>query len=112
MTVEHQSGKRQFVKFTFFKVLPEWRRLERVERDRQLGEFQRVVEEWADRTLVRSYSTMGMRGDADFMVWQVSYDLTDLQQMASDLLATALAGYLTTAFYYLSMSMHSLYVVN
>ncbi|HET8522677.1 MAG TPA: chlorite dismutase family protein [Thermomicrobiales bacterium] len=110
MTLEHQPGKRQFVKFTFFKVMPEWRRLERGERDRQLGEFQRVVEEWADRTLVRTYSTMGTRGDADFMIWQVSYDLADLREMASDLMATAIAGWLTTPYSYLSMTKHSQYV--
>ena len=45
-------------------------------------EFREVVEGWAERNLVRCYSTVGTRGDADFMIWQVSYELDDIQRMA------------------------------
>ena len=105
-----RPGKRQFVKFTFFKAAPEWRRLDGDERDRQIGQFAGVVEAWSGRTLVRCYSTVGMRGDVDFMVWQVSYELDDVQAMAGELLGTALGGYLTTPFSYLSMTKSSAYV--
>ena len=108
--MEVQPGRRQFVKFTFFKIAPEWRRLEPLERDRQKEEFRAVVEEWAGRTLVRCYSTVGTRGDTDFMIWQVSYDLHDIQQMSGALMGTTLAGWLTTPFSYLSMTKHSNYV--
>lgn len=105
-----RPGKRQFVKFTFFKAAPEWRRLDGDERDRQIGQFAGVVEAWSRRNLVRCYSTVGMRGDVDFMVWQVSYELDDVQAMAGELLGTALGGYLTTPFSYLSMTKSSAYV--
>jgi chlorite dismutase len=98
------------VKFTFFKVAPEWRRLDEVERERQLAEFAAIVESWGKRNLVRCYSTMGTRGDTDFMIWQVSYELEDIQRMASELHGVALAGYLTTPYSYLSMTKHSAYV--
>jgi chlorite dismutase len=103
-------GKRQFVKFTFFKVAPEWRRLDAIDRDAQIAELAEVVESWASRNLIRCYSTVGTRGDVDFMIWQVSYELEDLQQMAGELLGTALGGYLTTPHSYLSMTKHSAYV--
>jgi chlorite dismutase len=103
-------GKRQFVKFTFFKTAPEWRRLTEEERERQIGEFAAVVDAWSSRNLVRCYSTVGMRGDVDFMVWQVSYELRDIQTMAGELLGTALGGYLTTPHSYLSMTKSSAYV--
>lgn len=105
-----RPGKRQFVKYTFFKVAPEWRRLDAVERNHQSGEFAAVVEAWGSRNLVRCYSTVGTRGDVDFMVWQVSYDLADIQTMAGELLGTALGGYLTTPYSYLSMTKSSAYV--
>lgn len=105
-----QPGKRQFVKFTFFKVAPEWRRLDVIDRDAQIAEFAGVVESWASRNLIRCYSTMGTRGDVDFMIWQVSYELEELQQMAGELLGTTLGGYLTTPHSYLSMTKHSAYV--
>ena len=105
-----QPGRRQFVKFTFFKMAPEWRRLDAMERGGDLAEFRAVVEEWSARNLVRCYSTMGTRGDTDFMIWQVSYDLSDIQRMASELMGTSLAGWLTTPYSYLSMTKHSTYV--
>ena len=105
-----RPGRRQFVKFTFFKVAPEWRRLDPSERERQLTEFRDVVEGWQGRNLIRCYSTVGTRGDADFMVWQVGYELEDIQRMASELLGTALAGWLTTPYSYLSMTKNSIYV--
>ncbi len=106
----HGGGRRQTVKFTFFKVAPEWRRLDRVERERHLTEFRGVVERWSERTLVRCYSTIGTRGDADFMVWHVSYEMDDIQRMAAELLATDLGGWLTIPHSYLSMTKHSVYV--
>jgi chlorite dismutase len=108
--MEFQEGRRQFVKFTFFKVMPEWRRLDAMHRSRHLEEFERVIAEWSDRSLVRCYTTMGTRGDVDFMIWQVSYDLTELQQMASELMGAELGGWLTTPYSYLSMTKHSQYV--
>lgn len=103
-------GKRQMVKFTFFKVAPEWRRLDIDTRERQMAEFAGVVEAWSGRNLIRCYSTVGMRGDTDFMLWQVAYELDDIQQMAGELLGTEMGGYLTTPYSYLSMTKHSAYV--
>jgi len=105
-----QPGRRQYVKFTFFKVAPDWRRLDAIERDQQIAAFRDLVEDWRGRNLVRCYSTIGTRGDVDFMVWQVSYELDDVQRMASEMLGTELAGWLTVPFSYLSMTKHSLYV--
>ena len=110
MRVASEPGQRQFVKFTFFKVAPEWRRLDDDDRARQMSGFAAVVEAWSERNLVRCYSTIGTRGDTDFMVWQVSYELDDIQLMAGELLGTALGGYLTTPYSYLSMTKHSAYV--
>ena len=105
-----QPGRRQYVKFTFFKVDPAWRRLDPIERDAQIAEFRDVVEAWAGRNLIRCYSTIGTRGDVDFLVWQVSYGLEDVQRMASELLGTQLGGWLTTPFSYLSMTKNSAYI--
>jgi chlorite dismutase len=109
----HPSGsqaRRQYVKFTFFKVAPEWRQREPTERDRHKRQFSDLVEAWRDRNLIRTYSTIGTRGDVDFMIWQVSTDLADIQRMASELWGTLLAGWLTTPYSYLSMTKHSNYV--
>ncbi len=104
------GGRRQFVKFSFFKVAPEWRRLDPAERDRQKAELRDLIQDWEGRNLIRTYSTIGTRGDVDFLIWQVSHELSDIQQMTSEVLGTALGGWLTTPFSYLSMTKHSNYV--
>lgn len=104
------AARRQFVKFSFFKVAPEWRRLDAATRDRQAAEYGGLVRSWQDRNLIRTYSTIGTRGDVDFLIWQVSVELGDIQRMASEILGTGLGGWLTTPYSYLSMTKHSTYV--
>ena len=72
---EQQPGKRQFVNFAFYKVDPAWRRLPEDERSRGKQEFQRVVEEYTSRVIVVPYTMVGIRGDADIMLWRISYEL-------------------------------------
>ena len=104
------AARRQYVKFSFFKVAPEWRRLDVARRDCQIAELSDLVRSWQDRNLIRTYTTVGTRGDVDFLIWQVSADLADIQCMASEVLGTALGGWLTTPYSYLSMTKHSNYV--
>jgi chlorite dismutase len=100
----------QFVSFTFYRLLPEWRRLPAGERAEQKRELLRVLDEADARTVVRAYSTMGMRGDVDFLLWKVSDRLEGLRELASALATTALGGYLATPHSYLAMTRRSQYV--
>ena len=105
--------KRQFVNFIFFKVDPVWRRLPPKEREWSKLHFCQVASEWArsGRMNVLSYTTVGTRPDADFMLWRVCYHLEELQEMTTALLATELGQYLTTPFSYLAMTKRSTYVI-
>ena len=38
---------------------------------------------FSDRLQTRAYSVVGMRGDADFLLWQIGESLDDIQQLAS-----------------------------
>lgn len=110
MASAEQASKRQFVNFCFFKVEPEWRRLPEEERSRGKQEFIRVVEEYAGKVLVIPYTTVGVRGDCDFMLWRIGYELELFQEMMSKLLATGLGKYLTVPYSYLSLTKRSIYV--
>jgi chlorite dismutase len=103
---------RQFVNFAFYKIDPAWRRLPADERTRGKDEFRAVVERYhdRDRLLVLSYSTMGIRGDCDFMLWRIAYELEPLQEMGARLLETGLGQYLTLPYSYLSMTKRSMYI--
>jgi chlorite dismutase len=110
MASAEQAGKRQFINFCFFKVDPAWRRLPEEERSRGKQEFLRVVEEYAGKVIVIAYTTVGIRGDCDFMLWRIGYELELFQEMMSKLLATALGKYLTAPYSYLSLTKRSIYV--
>ncbi|MFQ5882247.1 MAG: chlorite dismutase family protein [Candidatus Methylomirabilales bacterium] len=101
---------RQFVKYTFFQVLPEWRRLPGEEREESKKAFIEAVEAFTPQMLIRSYSVVGMRGDVDFLLWTVSEKLEILQQFTTRILSTVLGGYLTIPHSYLAMTKRSIYV--
>lgn len=102
--------RRQYVRFAFYRLAPQWRRVTAAERTAMREEFAEIVDKWADRILIRTYSTLGMRGDCDFMLWQVSENLDDFQELASEIASSDLGAYLETPFSYLSMTKHSMYV--
>ena len=102
--------RRQYVRFAFYKLDPAWRRLSAAERDAGRTELNDLLDSWANRILIRTYSTVGMRGDCDFLIWQVSADLDDFQRLASEIASSEMGAYLETPYSYLSMTKHSTYV--
>ena len=59
---------RHFVKYTFLKVDPAWRRLDDERRADDKREFIAACEDFADGHLLRAFSLVGTRGDADLML--------------------------------------------
>ena len=105
--------KRQIIGFTFYKVMPEWRRLPLAERVEHKRQFVEVYKRWnkAGEMLNLSYSTVGLRGDVDMVLWTICYSVDDLSQMRAELLATPLGGYLETPHSFLSMTKRSQYLI-
>jgi chlorite dismutase len=60
--------------------------------------------------LVLPYTLVGIRADADLMLWRVSTDLDLFQRMTTKLLTTGLGMYLTPAYSYVAMTKRSIYV--
>ncbi len=102
--------RRQYVNFAFYKLDPAWRRLSAEERTRGKCQFIDAVKTYEPEMLVIPYSLVGIRGDCDFMLWRISYELPKFQEMSAQLLSTDLGKYLTTPYSYLSMTKRSIYV--
>ncbi|HZP26319.1 MAG TPA: chlorite dismutase family protein [Dehalococcoidia bacterium] len=111
MTSEPQRYYRQYVKFSFFRVTPQWRTLSADAREAAKQDFQSVAGSFGDRLIIRSYTLMGTRGDADFLLWQIGDRLDDIQRLATALFSTAMAPYLETPYSYLAMTRRSTYEV-
>jgi chlorite dismutase/DNA-binding Lrp family transcriptional regulator/nitrite reductase/ring-hydroxylating ferredoxin subunit len=103
--------RRQYVRFSFFKVDPAWQRLDTARRAADMAEFIAAVEHFQGRMLLRSYTLVGLRGDSDFLLWQVTEDLTILREFATRLNQTRLAPYLHLPHAFLSMTRRSIYTI-
>jgi chlorite dismutase len=51
-----------------------------------------------------------MRGDADFLLWQIGDRLDDIQSLAAAIMSTSIAPYLEMPYSYLAMTRRSVYV--
>ncbi len=102
--------KRQYVNYLFFKVAPDWRRLSAEERETGKNEFAAVLNTWSQKCLLIPFSTVGMRGDTDLMLWRISERLEDFQEMSTALMETGLGKWCTTPHSYLGMTKRSMYV--
>jgi chlorite dismutase len=114
--VEHPSTpvKRQIVCFSFYKIMPEWRRLPVEERAAHKAAFAEVLARWnkPGEFLSLTYSTIGTRGDVDMCVWSICYAVDEMNRMRSELMATPLGGYLSTPHNFLSMTKRSQYQID
>ena len=104
------ENRRQYVNFAYYKVDPAWRRLPEEERKRGKCQFIDVVKSYEPDMLVIPYSLVGIRGDCDFMLWRISYDLLQFQEMSTRIFATDLGKYLSVPYSYLAMTKRSTYV--
>ena len=100
---------RLFVKYTFFKADKSWRRLATEEKEQGKGQFLALLDEFSDQMMVRTYSTVGTRGDSDFLIWNSCQRLEPIQELTTRLLSTGLGHYLDTPYSYLAMTRRSTY---
>ena len=107
--MEDANG-RQAVKYDFYKVDPAWRRLPQVERADNRKEFSAVIDELSDGMIIRSYSLVGLRADADFLLWKAADGLDHLQESATRLWSTGFGKHLSQPYSYLGMTRQSQYV--
>jgi chlorite dismutase len=104
------ANRREFLKYTFFKVDSQWRRLDAHQRRLDKEQFASLVENYGGGRLIRSYSLVGIRGDTDFLLWNISQDLEELRSFTSTLLKSELGKYLNLPYSYLAITRKSEYL--
>ena len=103
--------ERHFVKYTFLKVDPAWRRLESDQRAQDKREFLAACEDFAgvDGHLLRSFSLVGTRGDCDLMLLSQSINVDHLHEFHVVLAQSGLAKWCSTPYSYLGATKPSEY---
>jgi len=100
---------RHFVKFTFLKLDPAWRRLDADDRARDKREFAAACNDFAEDHFLRSYSLVGTRGDADLMLRVASPRLEPIHELHVLLNQSGLMRYAEISHSYLAMTKESVY---
>ncbi len=98
-----------FLNFSFFKVDPKWRWLNEIGKDEAAKEFANLIEVANTKIKVRVYSTLGLREDADLMLWMISDSMEKTQVMTSKVYSTVVGKYLTQSYVFLSAARPSVY---
>jgi chlorite dismutase len=100
---------RQFVKFTFLKVDPAWRRLPAEERARGKQELAAALNDFASDHFLRTYSLVGTRGDTDLMIRAVSPSLDSIHELHVLLNQSGLMRWAHISHSFLAMTKESVY---
>ena len=100
---------RHFVKFTFLKVDPAWRRRTDEERARDKREFAAACNDFAEEHALRAYSLVGTRGDADLMIRTWARSLDPIHELHVLLNQSGLMSWATIPYSYLAMTKPSEY---
>jgi len=102
--------QRQFVNFSFYKLDPEFRRLDDAAKDAARAEFLGLFRHHARGLMCMTYSCIGLRRDTDFLLWRISLSSDDFQTQSKAINKTRLGGYLTTPHSLVSMTKRSMYI--
>jgi len=108
---EAQRAGRQFVKYSFFRLDPAFRRLPDHKQIDAKHEFIETVQNFNRSMLLRSYTLFGLRADADFMLWQVAETIEPFQQLATAIYSTVMGPYLDMTYSFTGATRRSIYEI-
>ena len=108
--VELPSVEKQFVNFMFFRMNPEWRKLNPETKAIFKAEFQGVFDQFRDDFLLFSYSLVGFDSKADLMFWRIGTSLDLIQEMTAKLYRTSLGSFFEIANNYLAVTKRMMFV--
>lgn len=102
--------EKQFVNFIFFRVNPEWRKLNSETKKIFRAEFQGIFNKFGENLLLFSYSLVGFDSKADLMFWRIGASLDAIQEMTAQLYRTNLGSFLETTDNHLSVTKKMMFV--
>ena len=105
--MEGNDSEQYFFNFSFFKVDPKWRWMADLAKEESAKEVENVIINSGIR--FRSYSTLGLRDDAEFLFWFAAETVEEIQDVISKLYLTVFGKYIIPSRVYLSCTRPSIY---
>ena len=100
-------SERYYFAFSFFKVDPKWRWMADLAKQESAKEVENILGN--SNCMYRSYSTLGIRDDADFMLWFAAKTVEEIQDAVSRLYLTVFGKYIIPSRTYFSVTRPSMY---
>jgi chlorite dismutase len=98
------------VRYGFYRADASWRSLPHEEKAAARKELAELIIDWRERIpMLRTYSTVGMRGDVDMLFWSAAKTLEEIRELETAVRSTALGRYLESPHSYLAMTKRSQY---
>ena len=96
-----------FFSFSFFKIDPKWRWMADLAKEESAKEIEQVIRN--SKIKCRTYSTLGLRDDAEFLLWFASESIEEIQSVISKIYTTVFGKYIIPSHVYLSSTRPSIY---
>ena len=105
--METSDNEQYFFNFSFFKLDPKWRWMADLAKEESAKEVENIIINSGIR--FRSYSTLGLRDDAEFLFWFAAESVEEIQDVISKLYRTVFGKYIMPSRVYLSCTRPSIY---
>ena len=105
--MEVNNNEQDFFNFSFFKLDPKWRWMADLAKEESAKEVENIIVNSGIK--FRSYSTLGLRDDAEFLFWFAAESIDEIQNVISKLYLTVFGKYILPSRVYLSCTRPSSY---
>ena len=105
--MEGNDDEKYYFNFLFFQIDPKWRWMADLAKEESAKEVENVVKN--SGIMFRSYSTLGLRADSDFLFWFAAKTVEEIQSVISKIYLTVFGKYIISSQTYLSCTRPSIY---
>ena len=105
--MEENDNEQYYFNFSFFKIDTKWRWMADLAKEESAKEVENIIINSGIR--FRSYSTLGLRDDAEFLFWFAAESVEEIQDVISKLYRTVFGKYIMPSRVYLSCTRPSIY---
>ena len=105
--MEGNDDEKYFFNFSFFQIDPKWRWMADLAKEESAKEVENVIKNSVIK--FRTYSTLGLRSDADFLFWFAAKSIEEIQSVISKLYLTVFGKYIIPTQTYVSCTRPSIY---
>ena len=105
--MEPNDDEKYYFNFSFFQIDPKWRWMADLAKEESAKEVENVIRN--SGIMFRSYSTLGLRSDADFLFWFAAKTVEEIQSVISKIYLTVFGKYIISSQTYVSCTRPSVY---